>query len=557
MKKLKKITALALSAITALGVTSFAACNKDENKRKVDENKTQLYIGNFDGGYGHEWLEKAAALFEQRYEQTSFETGKTGVQIWITNQKDEYTGYTFYQRIAGMSQDIFITAQPRQEIIDGSLIVSLNDIMDEPLTEFGENKTIRQKLAPYYKEAYNMGETTATATEKVTFLPMAEAFFGNCVYDIELFEDKKYFIGADGKWSDGTTKSAGMDGVTGTFDDGLPTTETEFFELLDRIYTRGDIPLTFAGQYTAYMNAWCFNIFCNFDDGEGQRIYNTLEGEYVLYGDTEKTTFNGHNFYDAQRLPGRLYALESAYKLVKEPNYYSSEAFKTSQSHIEAQDEFITSAIANQRVAMLIEGTWWENEASDTFNRMANSNEKYSKMNRRFGLMPTFRHSKGTAEKTTFLAANQTMFINANTDYEELSKLFLKFVCTDEVLEMFTKTTGCPSPYEYTISQDTYNSLSNFGKNVWDIHENKNDKFVIVTENRNSAAYMHDQTNYPQNFESNVNARGETKGGTTIPFTFFKYDTTNATAKDYFDCIYDVACRKYDSSYASEFGARN
>ena len=554
MKRAKKSVVFLLALAVSLGTINLVACHLDEEE--VDESKTQFYIGNFDGGYGHEWLDKAIEGFETKFADTSFESGKKGVQIWVVNQKDEYTGYQFYKTISDMQQSLFFTAQPRQEILDGNLIVPLDDIMDEPLTEFGESKTIREKLSSYYQDAYDM--------ENVTFLPMSEAYFGNCVYDIDLFESKEFFFKEGGGWTSGLAndKTAGLDGVKGTYDDGLPITETDFFNLIAKIYAKGVTPLTFAGQYGAYMNAWCFNIFCNYDDGVGQKIYNTLEGEYVLYGDTEPTTFDGTNLYDAQRLPGRLKALECAYKLVKNPNNYSSEAFKSTQSQIQSQDEYLLSVDAashgKKQIAMLIEGTWWENEALDTFNRMANSNENHSKNNRRFGLMPTFRHSAGTATKSTFLAANQMMFINANSTDEQIgvAKKFIQYVCTDEMLEMFTATTGCPSAYEYKIGQDTYNSLSNFGKNVWEIHENANDKFVIVTENRTSKAYYYSQENYPQNFESNVNVKGEEKGGATNPFTFFKYDTKNATAKDYFDGIYDVACVKYDKRYASEFGAR-
>ena len=44
---------------------------------QVDDTKTQLYVSNYDGGFGDEWLYSAKAKFEKLYENKSFEDGKT------------------------------------------------------------------------------------------------------------------------------------------------------------------------------------------------------------------------------------------------------------------------------------------------------------------------------------------------------------------------------------------------------------------------------------------------------------------------------------------------
>ena len=509
MKKMRSIAVVAgsiLIASNALGL--LAGCSNNRNIEKVDHTKTQFHIGNFDGGYGHAWIEKAADLFEERYAEKEFESGKKGVQIWINNAKDEYSEYIFYQTIAGLPQDFFVAPIPRAEITDNKLLISLNDIIDEPMTEFGEEKTIREKLSDYYKEAYQFDKlATATAEgEALYYLPTAEAFFGNIVYDVDLFETKGYFISKDGGWTQGENKSVGMDGIAGTYDDGV-----------------------------------------------GMKIYNTLEGEYVIPGDAEATVFNGYNFYDAQRHPGRLAALKTTEKLIKDGEtygYYSSDAFKDTQTHTKAQNEFLISAKNESRIAMLIEGAWWESEATETFSLMSNRYDaKYSKKNRKLGVMPTFRVNGSVGEKSNFLTSNQALFINGNTSHVELAKTFMKFLLSNEIRELFTDVTGVPSPYDYQLSPTTYNNLSNFGKNLWEIHENKNGMFHNVTEMRTSKAYHENRSAYPQSFQTLV---GKVK--TTCPFTAFKFD--GLTAQTYYDGIISYANKQYDDNYATKHGAR-
>ena len=549
MKIFKKASVLALAAVAALSTVNLAACNKDPDGPKVDPNKTQFYVGNFNGGYGYKWLEKAARKFEKKFENEHFEDGKTGVQIWINNQKDELKGWTFYQTISSRVESVFIGGEMRMEILEGNLVMPLNDILDEPLSEFGETETIRQKLSPYYKEAHFLNDQTTLCQ----YLPYAEAYFGNWSYDIDLFEEMGFFMKEGGGWTSAENKTKGLDGVAGTYDDGLPTTEDEFFRLLNYISACGVTPATWTGQYTAYSTAWAMNLFLNHDDGAGQKMYNTGYGSWEgKDGQKIELDGTGYDFYKIFQHPGKREALETIYKLVKTPKYYSSNAYKTTQSHIEAQDEFLTSVIDDKRVAMILEGTWWENEAEDTFNRMKKYGA-YGRYDRRFGVMPTFHYESGTAQKSNYLASNMAMSINANTEHEELSKLFIKYLCTDEVRDLFTRETGCPSPFEYEISDETYNSLSYFGKQLWEIHENEHGMINFVTEHvDDNLARLYNANKYPYAYMSNLLDTKTTVGPETSPFTFFKNDKDGKSALDYFNGMITYANLAYDEEYAGK-----
>ncbi len=81
--KLNKKTTL-LAAIALTGVAGGLTSCGDSS---IDKNKTQLYVKCYQGGYGNKWLYSAKERYEKLHENDSFESGKTGVQIVIADQK--------------------------------------------------------------------------------------------------------------------------------------------------------------------------------------------------------------------------------------------------------------------------------------------------------------------------------------------------------------------------------------------------------------------------------------------------------------------------------------
>ena len=80
---MKKKLAVALGCLT-FGVSVLVGCGPmgpGGGGTSVDKTKTQLTVANYDGGVGREWFRVVKANFEQKYAETSFETGKMGVQI--------------------------------------------------------------------------------------------------------------------------------------------------------------------------------------------------------------------------------------------------------------------------------------------------------------------------------------------------------------------------------------------------------------------------------------------------------------------------------------------
>ena len=76
-----------VACLAACVIPSLTSCLGRDDGEKIDEAKSQLYIGVWDGGYGISWAEKWGDDFEELYKDHSFESGKTGVQVHVTPSK--------------------------------------------------------------------------------------------------------------------------------------------------------------------------------------------------------------------------------------------------------------------------------------------------------------------------------------------------------------------------------------------------------------------------------------------------------------------------------------
>ena len=565
MKNTKRVAVVTMSLLMAFGCVG---CNS--NKNQIDQTKTQLVIGYKAAGYGSVWVENAKKMFEEKFANYSFEEGKTGVQVWITHGKDEFTGWTFYNALPGRTEDMYLGADIWYTSYNETEIYDFSELVKEPLTEFGEEKSIADKVLPYIKEMGFWSE------EGIWLIPTQASSFGLTVYDVDLFEEKGYYFAEDGSWTKGTegtkAKSKGFDGIAGTYDDGLPITKEDWNSLLTQIYKRSDIPITWTGLNDSYGTGWLNSMFVNYDEGKAQKIYNTGYGDYTLLHkngdgsyslDETPTTFDGQkNFYENARFPAYYEAIKTAYEFIKNENNYSKETFKTTQTHIEAQNEFLTSIQADKRVAMIFEGSWWETESDDTFTRMAKNDESLSKHNRRFGIMPAIKLDGNTATKHTYLINAGTGWIPQKTAKKgggafEASKMFCKMLASDDFLNMYTKTTNVPVAYEIDYAQDTLDSMTYFGKQLMEIIQDPNDTHVLVESNRNFNPAFKFHTSYPLMFASNVDDPTSSATASSAPLNYFRFDATGKTAEDFYNNMYTYSCAIYDKNFAATYGARN
>ena len=83
MKKISKLISLALSLTT---LVSIGACGPQQIGEKIDESKTQLYVGLHQAGYGIAWFDKIKAGFEAKNPDIQL-IGKPGTSAYEYNLK--------------------------------------------------------------------------------------------------------------------------------------------------------------------------------------------------------------------------------------------------------------------------------------------------------------------------------------------------------------------------------------------------------------------------------------------------------------------------------------
>jgi ABC-type glycerol-3-phosphate transport system substrate-binding protein len=551
-RRYRSLLAFALAAVLAScsngGGTSGGSGNgSGGDDDSINPDKTQLYVGNYYGGLGDAWLRELADRFEETHDD---------VQVVIDNSKTNYLPDTLINTISTMRQSVyFVDNAYYYDLVSQNKIADITDIVTEPLTEYGETKSIEDKLPDtlktYYKNSYT--------GDKYYGLPTYQAQYG-WVYDIDLFEDKKLFFGetstdAEYVWTDGkdgsVAKWAGQDGESGTYDDGLPVTIQQFYDLCERMKQMNITPFIWTGKFIGYTMLFMRAYWANYEGFDNYMLNYTFSGSEVLNGDSEATEITPSNAYELQRQTGKLRSLEFAKWVFSDSYNYASSSVTTTNDHIAAQKEFIWSYPTNKPIAMLCDGDWWENEAreSGAFTTMVSKyGDEWAYGTRRFGYMtmPQFDEG-GHYEENTILStsSNALFFINANCDEEHLSlaKEFLRFCHTDEALRTFTRNTGVFRPFDYELTDEEMESLTPFSKTLYEIYHSPRTRMVYDLNRCDlriqNAQYFRDEWPY----YSSV-------GGAVYQYPFQAFaNNPSLTADDYFKGLYD-----YQSGRWSRFG---
>lgn len=468
----KKFIILPIASLVALSsVASFTACTP----AGYDSSVTHLTVMNYDGGVGRKWLERISEKFEAAYADKSFENGKTGVQIDIFDEKlDGSNGVKTSSYAVWFAEDVCYN-----DLIGTNELLDISDIVKQSLSDISggkESGTIEAKLTDEQKKAL-------TAVDGNYYvLPHYEVYTG-LTYDRDLFDERGYYFAAGGGFTDADgDKSVGPDGVKNTYDDGLPSSYEELYSLMDYMVADGVIPFTwtaatenyvndlFAGLWAAYAGKDEFMLNVNFDSsltGTEARIVN-FSGNEAVESSVEITQENG---YLLSRQSAKYYAYELFEKIMSKNEYHTKTDKAT--SHLDTQEKFILSNLkANESpIAMLIDGSYWYNEAGEALKRSVNTYKEQAE-NRQFAWMPLPVQYKGSVKegegkKNTLLeTVNSFAFINAKYKndpvIEPLAKLFLQYCYTDEALVDFSLTTGTAKGVKYSLSSADIQSLGNY-----------------------------------------------------------------------------------------------
>lgn len=491
----KKIVAIAMAVVCALATMGCATPDMGSGggyTEQVDTARTQLYVYNYNGGYGSDWLMAVKDRYETLHKDDSYETGKTGVQIMISNPKQSVTqGEVKVNKTndvyfcEGIYYDQFRTEGVIADITDA--VVKSN--------RYETDKTVESKMTDVQKEFYGV---EIGGTKHYYAIPHYSGYYG-IIYNVDLFESEGYYFAetpsGSNLWDkfvspDNPTKSKGPDGKTGTdpvtgadwsADDGLPATYEQFYELCRYIVYNLQLPFVWTGKYYEQHLVNLYNaLVANYEgvdnmmknytfSGTANDLGTIVNGEFVR--DAQPTELSAATGYETKRQEGKFYALEFLERIIKEESWQNREAFGNTFTHTNAQSRFIKSVPDADltSTAMLVDGSWWEAEATSAFNSAeASFGEKYSMKNARYAWMPLPKANSGkTGEKQIlFDHLNSLSFVNANSTKKELAMDFLQFVNTDESLVEFTQITNTVKALEYTLTSEQIAELNPYGQSL-------------------------------------------------------------------------------------------
>ncbi len=518
----KPILILSSLFLLAGGLTG---CTSGGGNAQIDQSKTQIYVSNFSGGYGSEWLDALKTRFEEAHKDDVVEEGKKGVQVVIDNIKN--TADTDSTKILDGRNEVYFTEQSSYFTLKSQGV--LGDITDAVSSTLpGESSSILDKMSNEQKSFYGINENGETHYYAV---PHYSGYFG-ITYNVDLFDEKGFYF-AKTPTSDrladqfitarNSKKSAGLDGVEGTSDDGLPTTYEEYFKLCDYIAQKGCTPFLSNGHnYKDYLT-WLINALTTTYEGKDEmsKVYS-LEGSVstlatisdgALKMDENPMVLSTENGYETARMAGKYYAIKFMEKIFSNSNYHNTKITNSGYSHTDAQTDFLYAGNdgVTDSVAMLSDGIWWENEAKSTFEAMAQAKgDSFSRMNRHFAFMPLpqateekVKEHKSTLHDVLFSFC--FMKSNVADSKKAIVKEFIKFCNTDTSLVEYTYTTNTPKALNYTMSETDLAKMSPFGRSVYELKA----KSDIVYPCSSSPFYANNQSSFaPSKQYSTKDANG-------------------------------------------------
>lgn len=510
MKRNKtKFLALGMAAVLSVGVA--AGCGngnigKDEDSSKI----TQISFRQWGGtASSTDWLQQAADRFAAEKANEPYESGKKGVKVEISTNKDsDYTSsIPDYDILMDENEANIYDMQTRGYLAD------IDDLVK------GLQSKIEPQLLPKFKGADG----------KYYGLPHY-SYDVSISYNVDLFKTENLYIAAPGEesvvnykssllpassagvnfvFNENTKKSCGPNGIPNDYDDGLPSSLEEFIVLCDYIKNKKQInPFAISditgGANYAFMlieSLWAGMVgtdamkatTCNFTDAEvevvkeGALSYDgTLLNTGIKMPQTETVVLSDDNGYRMYDMSARYYAL-SFLELAKNKGWFKNQQM----TNTKAQEFFVLgnyNANDNDRCAMLVDSTFWYGEAVS-----GGTLTKYKSLSggkeANVSMMPmpvqlTGQVTEGNGKKPTVIDTSATVFVNKRVEKNEglfrAVKEFIEFLYSDAELKAFTETSKLTMNLKYDYDKS---SLGNFYAGVLEIEKTAGDKVYAASDN--------------------------------------------------------------------------
>ncbi len=537
MKKSTRIFAIILCLI--MSIATLVACDNDDgpNNVDIDTTKTQLYVYSTNAGYKVEWLTAAIKEYEQINAEKSFEEGKKGVQVIPYTPRSWPTAAAI--KDDKINEVWFLEGISYRSYANDGIIADITDAFTKanPYEESGAKyQTVESRLDEQSKSVLNMDG-------KYYGVPFFHGSYGFS-YNVEVFDKYGWYFATDGSiigTNKTKTKSAGPNGNAGDYDDGLPATYDQFFQLCDRISSQGKIPVAWPGaSYKMFLRELLQSLICDYEGYEnmyssfhftGEQLLAKIENGQLVYDDA-KTTISDENGYEIFRQAGIYYALKFVDKLIHTDAYHNEEAFDLSYEMTDAQDDFLLNAQeGREEIAMLLDGDWWMQEASETFKESEYDQNDFRRMP-----MPKATEEKIGEDICTFENGVGFMFVSANTKAEKMPLAidFVQFMNSSKMLSDYTKITNTIRPINYDMSETDYASLSEYAKSLYDVKLGEGSSMIRYISKSNYYYKNEGLLGFQTVFTAPFNGTNY-----DVAEALHKSSTTGATPETFFTSLYN------------------
>lgn len=526
---MKKIISLVL--VIALMLTSALVVGCGSNEKS---GKTILNISAHDGAIGGQWMDDMFDRFEAKYAGKSYAEGKTGVEIKDNGYAASLNtirtdGNAIYFRNRDNEVSYFVR--------NGEFLDITDFVTEKNETRAGQKISLEDKIPEGSRDTYRVDG-------RYYALPDAE-FYAGITYDKDLFDEKGLYLAQPGtsgvdypssicgetytfiNVGDNESKACGPDGELGTEDDGLPTSLFELAalcEYMKNIHTVSPFAMANQSSLVEYCNFLLDALMVSLQ-GQQAATMNTLssDGFDIIVGWTDENLFPG---FDGIKKPivktipiteetgyyttwsADKYYAEAFVELVDKNGWWCTDTASKNSNHHKAQENFIYSNFgSNEAVGMLVESTFWYNEANSRnawyyffteFNYVDQRN--IVPMSLPVSLDTTVVEGQG--ELPSYICTSRSFVcVNANIkdDPETVAvvKDFLQFIYSDAELSRCTAEQGMPRNMIYSIDNDDMSRFSSYGGKVWSLFEKAN----IVRFEGQTATFKNNTSLFYRGFE--------------------------------------------------------
>lgn len=478
--------------LTILTVFSLSACIGEKEQINSGD-KEIIYVSLFSGGFGTTWMDALLEEYNKTSENYMFKR--------VTDNK--YSVEDITDRVSTGVNDAsiyFADSSDIDELIAGEYLIKLNDIWDS--TENGKTLYDRVWDSELFQRAY------ADKNGNLFAIPFSQGVCG-VVYDHDLFSQLNLFL-TDSSTANGLSK--GIDGVEGTYDDGLPTTMKEFDSMISKLSRASVIPFIYSDLYANDMLMPICDIVWGQYDGK-TNYTNTLlfDGPYTSPSTgkvTQLTPEEGYIVYTENISEGRLKAIEFLNNYLINTGYICKGI--DGYNHTDTEGKFILSH-NDTPIAMIFDGFWWENEGRDYFVIDESKNGAdygYGKRDFRIMPIPAYDGHASESEGKFYLPTNSNgSAFGIKTGDENKDKAIKDFLLNftkRDTLALFSKYNSTILPYDYEMTEEEIVQMTKFGQNFYEVIHSDNVE-IIRPDLIYSLSPLYSSIDSPERFNVTVN----------------------------------------------------